>query len=72
MYSESRAKVPSEIRRNSLFLNSELDDIKLSDQAQKLFDNSQLNFEMNQVKMGGKYHCQINADQRRNYGGKKG
>ena len=49
-----RAKVPNEIRRNLLFLNSEIDDIKLADQAQRLYDNSHINFEANHFRVNQK------------------
>ena len=47
--------MPSEIRRNNIFLNSELNDIKLADNALQLFDNTQWSFEVNQMRVNGKF-----------------
>lgn len=66
-----RSKVPNEIRRNLLFLNSEISDIKLSDLAQKLYDNGNINFEMNYTKMGNRNQGR-KYENKGNFSGRKG
>ena len=53
-------------------MNSEISDIKLSDLAQKLYDNSNINFEMNHTKMGNRNQSGRQNGNKGNFSVRKG